>query len=149
MFHIGFVILRHLNKHKLASFFFFQISSIEWLFPQIFVLTSWDWEKVFKIGFYWDLWCLLTNWYLLVSAQLSFPATSQTCFTKNSGRLFWCMKHLSLYTLTCSMHFLLTVLNTFPKVLTRKICLPIKRFLLKRPFFFILMTLMYDWRVIL
>ena len=69
-------------------------------------------------GFYWDLWCLLTNWYLLVSAWdsmsrshwpfwrmsihffVSFQPLAQTCFTKNSGRLFWRTKHLSLYTLT-------------------------------------------------
>ena len=129
MFHLGFVILRHLNKHKLASFFF-QISSIEWLFPQIFVLTSWDWEKVFKIGFYWDLWCLLTNWYLLVSAQLSFPATSPNMFHQKFWKVILAYETFIPLHPNISMHFLLTVLYTFPKVLTRKICLPIKRFLL-------------------
>ena len=48
-----------------------------------------------------------------------------------------------------SMHILHTALYTFPKVLTGRICLPIKRFLPKWTLPFFLMTLVCDSGVIL
>ena len=48
-----------------------------------------------------------------------------------------------------SMHILHTALYTFPKVLTGRICLPIKRFLPRWTFPFFLMTLVCDSGLIL
>ena len=55
---------------------------------------------------------------------------------------------ITLYTLIISMHILHTVLYTFSKVLTWRICLKIKSFSCRWSFFFILVTLMCDSRVI-
>ena len=48
-----------------------------------------------------------------------------------------------------SGHILHTVLYTFPEVLIRRICLSINSFLCWWSFHFFLLTLMFDWSVIL
>ena len=48
-----------------------------------------------------------------------------------------------------NMHILHTVLYTFPKVLTRRICFTVKSFLSWLTFLFILVTLMFSSGVIL